>query len=308
MILLFNASNRRDIHVLFQAERKFTEAQSERRMHQQHLTKVQNELQVLNKQLEKLQRGDEKYLELVQQEVRIFKEQDQVAASLVTAEKTERDFFAELSSAVRESHEKERARAERTKYWSIIGSVIGALIGIFGTTINNYLRMRELRGLVTESAGSGTKLKALIRELSEKLQDQHNQMNIFVTDLRNMFTGEKNIKDNVIKVASQMPKFKSEVTAEQLEAQTKEIMQLIKKQDIVLSDNMKAMKRILASATVKNKEGDVVYVGPEIRGMFEENENNMEQKLKLNSLWTVTFVYGAFALTLPALYYIFKGT
>ena len=53
----------------------------------------------------------------------------------------------QLSNAVRNSHEKERAQAEKTKYWSVIGSVIGACIGIIGTTINNRMRMRELRSI-----------------------------------------------------------------------------------------------------------------------------------------------------------------
>ena len=35
------------------------------------------------------------------------------------------------------SHEKERAQAEKTKYWLVLGSILGACIGIVGTTINN---------------------------------------------------------------------------------------------------------------------------------------------------------------------------
>ena len=35
------------------------------------------------------------------------------------------------------AHEKERAQAEKTKYWSILGSILGTCIGIIGTTINN---------------------------------------------------------------------------------------------------------------------------------------------------------------------------
>ena len=45
------------------------------------------------------------------------------------AEEIERQKFLLYSSAVRLSHEKERARVERTKYWSIIGSVTGTIIG-----------------------------------------------------------------------------------------------------------------------------------------------------------------------------------
>lgn len=51
-----------------------------------------------------------------------------------------------FSAAVRESHEKERTRAERTKNWSIIGSVLGALIGVMGSTYINRVRLQVRRG------------------------------------------------------------------------------------------------------------------------------------------------------------------
>lgn len=44
----------------------------------------------------------------------------------------ERQTFSLLSSTLRDSHEKETAQAERTKYWSIAGSLIGASIGVIG--------------------------------------------------------------------------------------------------------------------------------------------------------------------------------
>ena len=53
---------------------------------------------------------------------------------------------------MRSSHEKERAQAEKTKYWSVLGSILGACIGIVGTTINNRMRMAELRRLVSQNS------------------------------------------------------------------------------------------------------------------------------------------------------------
>ena len=38
-------------------------------------------------------------------------------------------------------------------------SLVGAAIGIIGTSINNYLRMRELRGIVSGSAEGGQELR-----------------------------------------------------------------------------------------------------------------------------------------------------
>ena len=50
-----------------------------------------------------------------------------------------------FSAGVRESHEKERTRAERTKNWSVIGSVLGALIGVMGSTYVNRVRLQVRR-------------------------------------------------------------------------------------------------------------------------------------------------------------------
>jgi len=47
-------------------------------------------------------------------------------------ENKERQQFMLLSTALRDSHEKESAQAEKTKYWSVAGSVLGACIGILG--------------------------------------------------------------------------------------------------------------------------------------------------------------------------------
>lgn len=47
------------------------------------------------------------------------------------------------------SHEKERAQAERTKYWSIIGSIIGTMLGIAGSSISNEFKMNKLKKMVS---------------------------------------------------------------------------------------------------------------------------------------------------------------
>lgn len=57
---------------------------------------------------------------------------------------------------MRESHEKERTRAERTKNWSIIGSVLGALIGVMGSTYINRVRLQVSRVNSGEQLPSAT--------------------------------------------------------------------------------------------------------------------------------------------------------
>lgn len=132
--------------------------------------------------MEKTYRGEDKYLTLVTQEHQVLKEEKALLEDFNQLEKRERECFALLSNAVRDSHEKERAQAEKTKYWSVLGSILGTCLGILGTTINNRLRMKELRELVAKSSsGEG------IREASDLLG-------------QNLKTHEARLKDLVTQV------------------------------------------------------------------------------------------------------------
>lgn len=132
-------------------ERLFIAAQEQRRENQTSLNDVQSQLKSLRTELERTPRGDDKYLELLTEEHKIIKEEFSLVSDIQRLERLEREKFSKLSRAVRDSHEKERAQAEKTKYWSVLGSVIGTCLGVFGTTVNNRLRMRELRQIVTDS-------------------------------------------------------------------------------------------------------------------------------------------------------------
>lgn len=75
-----------------------------------------------------------------------LQEERRLRTAYENAEGSEREKFSLFSVAVRGSHEKERTRAERTKNWSIIGSVLGALIGVMGSTYVNRVRLQVRRG------------------------------------------------------------------------------------------------------------------------------------------------------------------
>ena len=261
-------------------------------------------LKHISAELDKHKRGDDQYLALVTEENKIIKEEDLLSMFLEEYEQRERNHFSALSSAVRESHEKERARADRTKYWSIIGSVIGATVGIMGTSLNNYLRMKELRSIVKESAEGGIELKYLASRLSETMTSQHNQIQSFVVDLKTL-VGTGAVQNR------QPEKIKSTLsvnsTGEEFKEQTNLIVNLLKKQEEQTEKDLDDIKRLLAISKASDTEGNVIYVGPEFKEILKDTEKNLEWKIKMNSLWTVTFIYGAFALTLPLLVSFFKG-
>jgi len=83
----------------------------------------------------------------------------------------EREVFAELSNALRFSHEKERAQNEKTKYWSIVGSIIGAGLGILGTTINNRMKQNHLKRILGETASQVAAIQTTVENLTSKVSE-----------------------------------------------------------------------------------------------------------------------------------------
>ncbi|KAJ7388939.1 Coiled-coil domain-containing protein 51 [Desmophyllum pertusum] len=92
----------------------------------------------VRRKLDRVPRDDERYLALATEEHKILVEEKGFKSEYENLEALERDQFALLSGAVRDSHERERARAERTKHWSVIGSVVERHLDI-GSTVVNYI-------------------------------------------------------------------------------------------------------------------------------------------------------------------------
>lgn len=160
---------------MLKAEEAFTEYQTKRREQQESIQNIQSRLQEIRYDLDKTSRTDDRYLELITAEHNLIKKEKLLSEDFKIIERIERDNFGRLSTSLRESHEKERERAEKTKYWSIIGSMVGALIGILGTTVNNRMRFRELKNIVTESADPG-RIQKVLNDLLWKFKNKQVHM------------------------------------------------------------------------------------------------------------------------------------
>ncbi|XP_028393163.1 uncharacterized protein LOC114517576 [Dendronephthya gigantea] len=134
-----------------EAEDKFMTSRREVGEIRTELLRLQNELRDLRNKLDRIPREDERYLQLATEEHKALIAERKAKLDLEMLETNERDQFSALSAAVRASHEEERSRAERTKYWSIIASAFGAVLGILGSTIINLKRMKQIKSTVQEN-------------------------------------------------------------------------------------------------------------------------------------------------------------
>ena len=74
-----------------------------------------------------------------------FKEELSLLHNSQGLERNERSSFKLLSVAVRDSHEKERSQGEKTKYYSLIFSLVGVCVGGLISVFTNERRMRKMR-------------------------------------------------------------------------------------------------------------------------------------------------------------------
>ena len=126
----------------------------------------------------------------------VLKDEKQFQDEFKHYEKIERECFSALSNAVRDSHEKERAQAEKTKYWSVLGSIIGTCLGILGTTINNRMRMNELRKLVSQN-NTVEEIRAIGDQLQEDFSSHRTSLAGLVSSVENVVGKADHSVDNL---------------------------------------------------------------------------------------------------------------
>eukprot|EP00794_Sanderia_malayensis_P017364 gene17364-19101_t len=150
------------------AEQDFLEARRLSNEGKDKLEAQQLALKDARKSLDRCPREDANYLSLVSKEHSILIEEQKLRKDCEKNEQSERELFTQYSNAVRLSHEKERERAQKTKYWSIIGSISGTIMGFFGSSLITYYRLKQIK----EIASPQLILKS-IENLQTEVQNQN---------------------------------------------------------------------------------------------------------------------------------------
>lgn len=244
---------------VLEAEERFISAQERRREANTLVAAIQSKLKDLYAELDNTTRGEERYVHLITQEHSILKEERAAVQEFQRYEREEREYFAALSSAVKESHEKERAQAERTKYWSIIGSVIGTVIGIIGSSVNSEMKMRELRRFIRESLQKRDD-QDVSANVPEALSSHMKQLSVIVNEMKNIssFWSDHDLGrlNELVHLLDNKVNSETTTTSEM----TDEILKSLKKQEVCLERNFQEMKSIVTSQKIEIADDQVVVL------------------------------------------------
>lgn len=169
----------------------FSDASKFRREAQASILKLQEDLKRLRQKLDSTNRADEQYLALLTEEHKLIRNEVMLMDKLRKSEEEEREKFTYFSNRLRESQDFEKVRQEKLKYISLIGSLIGAALGIIATSVNHSIRQRDLNNLT----------KSL-----EKQRDQDKEINLYTNKLKEIVTiletkldnDDKKIDNNIL--------------------------------------------------------------------------------------------------------------
>nr|XP_005507601.1 coiled-coil domain-containing protein 51 [Columba livia] len=279
---------------------------------------------------DRLGRGHSQYLELATLEHRLLQEEKRYRAAYLNAEESEREKFSLFSAAVRESHEKERTRAEKTKNWSIIGSVLGAIIGVLGSTYVNRVRLQELKVLVLEAQKGPINLQEAIKEQAFSHSLQQKDLSDIIADLKTVLetrtsqerkegalVTRKDRNDSVNIDALLIPlneqlNYTKQVSSclgslqQQFNSLQESLAQMtLEMKSVKLAVHSRPTERAMPRSAVEGK-GQVSAIRDVILELCD-TERRLETQIKRNSIYSTAVTCAMFAVTLPVLYIILKG-
>ncbi|XP_029908311.1 mitochondrial potassium channel [Myripristis murdjan] len=311
-----------------QAEAAFMVARGIVREEHTSLEALQARLKEVRDRLDRVSKGEKRYLDLTTEEHNLIQEERRLRAACDAAQISEREKFALFSAAVRESHEKERTRTERTKNWSIVGSVLGALIGVMGSTYINRVRLQELKSLLLEAQKGPETLQEVLRTQAGNHRSQQDELRILINSFRAALTDRVTPSDQPVSQATSSPStvplsaftelsVSSQRTELLLQALPPQLGQL--EQGIGRLESELSAVRGLVEATGQQTEtaaGQQRTEKPERLGPWpaeavlsrlEVTQRSLGDQISRNTVFNAVFSYTAAAVTISAVYLLLRG-
>ncbi|XP_029007364.1 mitochondrial potassium channel isoform X2 [Betta splendens] len=316
------------------AEQAFMVARGMVREAHASLESLQGRLKEVRDRLDRVSREEAHYLELATLEHKLLQEERRLRTTYENAESSERERFALFSAAVRESHEKERTRAERTKNWSIIGSVLGALIGVMGSTYINRVRLQELKSLLLEAQKGPESLQEALRVQAGNHRSQQDELRTLIDNLRvtlnDAFTRRGAVleeKRGPMSDSSTVPlsalkdlhagRQKAESLLESLPPQLGKLEQGLGRVESSLLMVRKLLDtrpeaktqtgQVQIAQSTERPEGGDQWESAAVVRHLEDTQRTLAERIRTNTVYNAVFTYTATAITISAVYLLLRG-
>ncbi|CAL9707445.1 unnamed protein product [Knipowitschia caucasica] len=302
-----------------QAEADFMVSRSVVREAHVNVEALQVRLKEVRERLERVSREEPHYLELATIEHKLLQEDRRLRSAYELAEGSEREKFALFSAAVRESHEKERTRAERTKNWSVIGSVLGALIGVMGSTYVNRVRLQELKSLLLEAQKGPENLQEALRVQASNHRTQQDELGALIHQMRlslhSLTTDDKTTESTPQSQSNAVStNFGSTLKTLHDGQQTiQNILNGLKVNVECLETDLSIVKRTVSepreAATPETRVqtfGEMLNEESLVKSL-EKSQTNLCVRLRDSVVYNAVVVYTASALTVSVLYLLLRG-
>ncbi|XP_019952254.2 mitochondrial potassium channel [Paralichthys olivaceus] len=316
-----------------EAEAAFMVARGMVREAHASLEALQSRLKEVRDRLDRVSREESHYLELATLEHKLLQEERRHRTAYENAEGSEREKFNLFSAAVRGSHEKERTRAERTKNWSIIGSVLGALIGVMGSTYVNRVRLQELKSLLLEAQKGPENLQEALKVQAGNHRSQQDELQTLIDSLKVTLTDAFTQRSAVIQVqrapAPESPSVPvsalkdftifSQRTQSLLESLQPQLGQLeqglgrvesklsLMKELLEAKPQAEAQARELQVERPKREERVDLWESEAATRHLEETQRTLGERIRTNTIYNAVFTYTATAITISAVYLMLRG-
>lgn len=261
-----------------------------------------------------------------------LQEEKRYRINYLTAEESEREAFSLFSAAVRESHEKERTRAEKTKNWSIIGSVLGAVIGVLGSTYINRVRLQELKALVFEAQKGPASLQEAIRDQATAYHSQKQDLGDLIASLKNILQlatvtspqeGEgasltKDRSSTSLKIDPVLVSVKEQlVYSKQISSFLGSLQEQLRNLEKNLGQMVREVQDVKVVPQSTPEEKGLLVLPSEAKSQALEaegvvlelcnTERRLEAQMKKNSIYSTVFTCSMLAVGFPVLYILLKG-
>ncbi|KAE8298884.1 Coiled-coil domain-containing protein 51 [Larimichthys crocea] len=294
------------------------------------LEALQVRLKEIRDRLDRVSREEAHYLELATLEHKLLQEERRLRTAYENAEGSEREKFALFSAGVRESHEKERTRAERTKNWSIIGSVLGALIGVMGSTYVNRVRLQELKSLLLAAQKGPESLQEALRVQAGNHRSQQDELRTLIDNLRvalsdALMQRDLSLQDKAGRTSGSpaVPlstlsdlRLSSQKTESLLESLPPQLGQLEQGLGRVEGELSVVKKLIETRPQAEPQAGQLQLAAPErvdewesetVLRRLEETQRTLGERIRTNTVYNAVFTYTATAVTISAVYLLLRG-